>query len=103
MLTESVDYDLDTHPITAGAGIVEIRAGLFRMQLHVKRPAFMRRNRFKNRRPNSRNVGFGLARVRAPFELFSLVSGASEIGEAIPEGAHSAKIYLVRQTLDLDI
>jgi hypothetical protein len=37
MLTEQVDYDLDTHPITAGAGVMEIRAGLFGMQLHVKR------------------------------------------------------------------
>jgi hypothetical protein len=62
MLTEPVDYDLDTHPINAGAGVMEIRAGLFGMQLHIKRPAFMRRNRFKNRRPNSRNVGFGLPR-----------------------------------------
>jgi hypothetical protein len=37
MLTEPVDYDLDTHPITAGAGFMQIRAGLFGMQLHVKR------------------------------------------------------------------
>jgi hypothetical protein len=37
MLTEPVDYDSDTHPITAGAGVMEIRAGLFGMQLHVKR------------------------------------------------------------------
>ena len=37
MLTEQVDYDLDTHPITAGAGVMEIRAGRFGMQLHVKR------------------------------------------------------------------
>jgi hypothetical protein len=37
MLTEQVDYDLDTHPITAGAGVMEIRTGLFGMQLHVKR------------------------------------------------------------------
>ena len=103
MLTEPVDYDLDTHPITAGAGVMEIRAGLFWHATARQTPAFVRRNRFENRRPNSRNVGFGLARVRAPFELFSLVSGASEIGEAIPEGAHSHKIYLVRQTLDLDI
>jgi hypothetical protein len=28
MLTEPVDYDLDTHPITAGAAFMQIRAGL---------------------------------------------------------------------------
>lgn len=91
MLTEQVDYDLDTHPITAGAGVMEIRAGLFGMQLHVKRWLLRGAIASKNRRSNSRNVGFGLARVRAPSELFSLVSGVSEIGEALREGAHSAK------------
>lgn len=37
MLTEQVDYDLDTHPITAGAGVMEIRAGLFSMQTARRR------------------------------------------------------------------
>jgi hypothetical protein len=91
MLTEPVDYDLDTHPITAGAGVMEIRAGIFWHATARQTLAFVRRNRFRNRRSNSRNVGSGLARVRALFELFSLVSGASEIGEALREGAHSAK------------
>ena len=103
MLTEPVDYDSDTHPITAGAGVMEIRAGLFGMQLQVKRWLLRGAVASKNRRSNSRNVGFGLACIRAPFELFSLVSGASEIGVGVRDGAYSAKIYLVRQTLDLDI
>ena len=91
MLTERVDYDLDTHPITAGAGVIEIPAGSFCHATARQTLAFVRGNRFRNRRPNSRNVGFGLARIRAPFELFSLVSGVSEIGEALRDGAHSAK------------
>jgi hypothetical protein len=47
MLTEPVDYDLDTHPITAGAGVMEIRAGLFWHATARQTPAFVRRNRFK--------------------------------------------------------
>ena len=93
MLTEPVDYDLDTHPITAGAGVWRY-GDTGRSYWHAtarQTPAFVRRNRFKNRRSNSRNVGSGLARVRALVELFSLVSGASERGEAICEGADSAK------------
>jgi hypothetical protein len=110
MLTEPVDYDLDTHPITAGAGVMEIPAGLSWHATARQTLAFVRPNRFRNRRSNGRNLRFGLARVRAPFELFSLVSGASEIGEAIREDAHlrpnifsSSNFgfgYLVRQTLD---
>jgi hypothetical protein len=100
MLTEPVDYDLDTHPITAGTGLWRYTGRSFWHATARQTPAFVWRNRFKIGGRTVEIAGFGLACIRVPFELFSLVSGASEIGEAIREGANSAKIYLVRQTLD---
>jgi hypothetical protein len=63
----------------------------------------VRCNRFEIRSRNSRSVGFGIAPVRASFELFSLVSGASEIGEAIPEVRISANIISLPNFGFLDI
>jgi hypothetical protein len=103
MLTEPVDYDLDTHPITAGAGVMEIRAGLFGMQLQVKHPGFYAVQSLQKSAAEQSKCGLRPSTSPSAFELFSLVSGGIRDREAIPEGAHSAKIYLVRRTLDLDI